>query len=204
MWSLIRIAAYIRITLLGNHIVAICPPLEACLCSCPLQWWWCRQWQPIFQWHHTSIPSSWHWGTTRQKLSRIIILRRRADSVIRWEHPRDLESTLLWPSAVRLSSMPQPLGNIVISPNRLFRTDESIGSGRQFQKCSRLHRAIAASPKDGATSPPRRWQDLPALHWQVQLLCISYWFLYFEVSVSLLLTDECDCSFVSLISLLTN
>ena len=45
-----------------------------------------------------------------------IIRRRRANIARGWEHPWDLASTLLWPSTFRLLSMPQPLGDRVISP----------------------------------------------------------------------------------------
>ena len=31
-------------------------------------------------------------------------------------------------------------------PDQFFQTDATIGSGRQFRKCSRLHGGIAASP----------------------------------------------------------
>ena len=47
------------------------------------------------------------------------------------------------------------------TPNLFFQTDKSIRRGRQFRKCVRLHRMIAASPQAGATAPPRRWQDPP-------------------------------------------
>ena len=86
------------------------------------------------------------------------------------------------------------------APNRFFRTDASIGSGRQLQKFSRLHGAVAASPRDGATALPRRWQDLLGLHWKIQWLWIPCWLLYFEFSPSFLLIDECNHSFGSLIS----
>ena len=85
------------------------------------------------------------------------------------------------------------------TPNPLFRTDKSIGSGRQFRKCSCLHRAIAASPQAVDTAPSRRCQDPTVFHWQFQWLWISCWLLYFEVSPSILLTDECDRSFGLLI-----
>ena len=49
-----------------------------------------------------------------EKSSRIIIRRRRADSASKWEHLRDLASTSLWPSMVRLLSMLQPLAEIGI------------------------------------------------------------------------------------------
>ena len=59
------------------------------------------------------------------------------------------------------------------------------------------------SPRSGDTAPPRRWQDPPAFHWQVQWLWIPCWFLYFEVYLSFLLTDECNCSLRSLLSFWT-
>ena len=116
VWPLIRIAAYIRTTFLSDHIVAIYPPSEACFWTRPLQWWRHCRWQPILQRHCTSIPSSCRWWSICKNSSRIIIWRFRADSVIRWEHPRDLTSTSLWSSTVRLSSMPQPLGDRGIFP----------------------------------------------------------------------------------------
>ena len=44
-------------------------------------------------------------------------------------------------------------------PDRFFRTDDSIGGGRQLRKCGRLQGAIADSYQAGATAPPQRWQD---------------------------------------------
>ena len=82
----------------------------------------------------------------------------------------------------------------------VFRTGASIRSRRQFQKWSCLHGAIAAFPRAWTTAPPRRWHDLQALQWQVQWLCIPFWFLSFEVSLSFLLTYEFDCSFGLLLS----
>ena len=86
VWPLTRIAAYIRTTLLSNHIFAIYPPSEACLCTCPLQWRWYRWWRLILQLHHTYIPYSCFWQPTRQNSSWIIIRRCRADSARRFEH----------------------------------------------------------------------------------------------------------------------
>ena len=83
VWPLTRIAAYIRTTLLSDHIVAIYPPSETYLWTCPLQWRWHRRWQLILQWHRTSIPCSCCWHPTRQNLSSIIIQRWLADSAIR-------------------------------------------------------------------------------------------------------------------------
>ena len=83
VWPLTRIAAYIRTTLLSDHIVTIYPPSEACLWTRPLQWRWHRRWRLILQWHRTYIPSSCYWQPTRQNLSWIIIQRWLADSAIR-------------------------------------------------------------------------------------------------------------------------
>ena len=116
VWPLIPIAAYIRTTLLIEYIVAIYPPLEAWFWTRPLQCQWLHWWQLILQRHRTYTPSSCRWRPTRQNLSRIIIWRRRADSARRWEQPRDLASTSLWPSTARLSSTPQPLCDRGISP----------------------------------------------------------------------------------------
>ena len=110
VWPLIRISDYTRTTFLSDRIVAIYPPSEACFWTRPLQWRRCRQCWPMLQRHHTSIPSSCRWRPTCQKLSRIIIRRRHSDSVRRWEHPRDLESTSLWSLTVSLLLMPQPFG----------------------------------------------------------------------------------------------
>ena len=79
------------------------PPSEAWFWTLPLQWWWRRRWRLILQRHRTSIPSSCFWRPNRKKLSRIIIRRYRSDSSRRWEHPRDLASTSMYPSMVRLS-----------------------------------------------------------------------------------------------------
>ena len=83
VWPLTRIAAYIRTTLMSDHIVAIYPPLEACLWTCPLQWRWHRWWRLILQFHCTSIPSSCCCQPTRQNSSWIIIQRWLADCAIR-------------------------------------------------------------------------------------------------------------------------
>ena len=100
----------------SDHIFAIYPPLEAWFWTHPLKWRRRCRWQTIFQRHFTSIPSYCHWRTNHQKMSNIIIWRRRDDSTRRWEHPRDLASTSLWPSMVRLSSMPQQICDRGISP----------------------------------------------------------------------------------------
>ena len=45
----------------------------------------------------------------------LIIRRRRADSTRRRERPQDLASTSLWPSVVRSTYTPKPIGDIGIS-----------------------------------------------------------------------------------------
>ena len=114
VWLLIQIAAYIWTNLLSDNIVAIYPSSEACFWTCPLQWQQCRRWRPILQRYHTSIPSSCRWRPTRQNPSRIIIWR--CDSARRWENLRDMASTLLGPSMVRLLSTPQLIGDRGIYP----------------------------------------------------------------------------------------
>ena len=68
--------------------------------------------------------------------SGLIIRQRRADSAKRWEHPRDLASTSLWPSTVRLLSTLQPIGNRGRSPiNSSGRTQVS-GVGGNYKSAS--------------------------------------------------------------------
>ena len=88
-------------------------------------------------------------------------------------------------------------------PNQFVRTDEIIRSGRQLWKCGHIHGTIAFSPRVGVTTPPRRWQDPPAFHWQFQWLWIPCLLLYFDVYPSFLLTEGCDRSLGYLLSFLT-
>ena len=203
VWPLIWIADYIWTTLLSNHIVAIYPPSEAFFWTRSLQWQLPRRWRPILQRHRTSIPYYCCWWTTRQTFSRV-------DNMMA---PRWYCQKVGTPAGSGVHLVVAIAGQVFIhattawrqrhNPNQFLRTDKIIGSGRQWRKWSRLHRTIAVSPPTGATAPPRRWQDPTALHWQVQWLWIPCWMLYFEVSPSFLLTDECDCSFVLLLSFLT-
>ena len=66
VWTLIKIAAYIRTTLLINHVVAIYTLFEYWFCTLPKQWRRRHQWQPILQLHCTSFTSSCHWRPTCQ------------------------------------------------------------------------------------------------------------------------------------------
>ena len=125
VWPLTRIAAYIQTNFLSDHIVAIYPPSEACFWTRPLQWRWHCRWRLILQWHHTSIPSSCCWQPTCKFFSWTIIQWCLADIARRWEHPRDLASTSLWPLKVRFLSTLQPLGErghgeFVFLPVQLF------------------------------------------------------------------------------------
>ena len=116
VWPLIWIAAYIRNILLSGHIVAIYPPWKPAsglvLCSggdAVDGDRSCRNTAPL-------SPLLAVGGPPVKNRPGSIIWEHRADIPRRWEHPRDLVSTLLWPSAVSLLSTPQLLGNRGISP----------------------------------------------------------------------------------------
>ena len=100
------------------------------------------------------------WRPTRQNSSRIIILRRHADSARRWDTCGIWRPPCCghhWPGC-------HPCRNRLVTeayPESIFPDGKIIGSGMQLRKRGRLHGAIAASPRAGATVPRRRWQDLP-------------------------------------------
>ena len=91
------------------------PPSEAYFWNRPMQWQRRCRCRPILQLHRSSSTSSCRWWPTCENLSRIIILWCRADILRRWDQPRDLAYTSLWPSTVRLLSTPQLLVNRGIS-----------------------------------------------------------------------------------------
>ena len=82
VWPHTWISAYIRTTLLSDHIVTVYPLSEDCLWTFPLQWRWHRRWRLILKWHRTSTPSSCWWQPTRQNSSWITIQLWLADSAI--------------------------------------------------------------------------------------------------------------------------
>ena len=82
VWPLVQIAAYVQATLLSNHIVAIYPLVSLLLefssavattLSMANDLALAPHLYPLFfYWrHHTSIPSSFSWWPTHQKLARI-------------------------------------------------------------------------------------------------------------------------------------
>ena len=109
---LVRISAYIQKTFLIDNIVTIYPPLDACFWTHPLQWLRRCQWRPILQQLSPLLAAS---GPPFKNWPGLIIRWCCTDSARRQEHLQDLASTSWWPTGVRLSSTPQPLGNRGIS-----------------------------------------------------------------------------------------